>query len=487
VTNNQPITIVIFGASGDLTDRKLMPALFNLCRKGRIPCPQRIVGFAASPFTNESFRQHLYDGVKQFADFSFTETEWRDFAENVFYVPGRATDLEGANHLAAALTELESGPCNRLYYMATPPGVFTTYITSLSQANLLNEDAGWRRVVIEKPFGTDLESAHKLNGQLHEVLKESQVYRIDHYLGKETVQNILVARFANTIFEPVWNRNYVDHVQITVSETVGLESRAGFYDNVGVLRDMFQNHLLQLLTLVAMEPPISFNADAMRNEKVKVLSALRPITGLAVAKNSVRGQYNGYRQEPGVPPNSFTPTYAALRLFVDNWRWQDVPFYLRSGKFLKEKYSEIVIQFKSPPHIMFPMQTGETIRPNLLILYLQPDEGIHLRFEAKVPDTVVEMRSVNMQFQYKDTFGPTSIPEAYERLLLDAILGDAALFTRADEVELAWAFIDPILKVWHDMEFTGLNTYEPNSWGPLEGDQLLVKEGRTWIRGCQIC
>jgi len=487
VTNSLPITIVIFGASGDLTDRKLIPALFSLCRKGRIPCPQRIVGFAGSPFTTESFRQHLSEGVKQFADFSYTDEEWRDFIDNVYYVSGRASDLEGANHLAAALAEIENGPSNRLYYMATPPGVFATYISSLSQAHLLNEDEGWRRVVIEKPFGTDLATARELNRQIHEVLKESQVYRIDHYLGKETVQNILVARFANTIFEPVWNRNYIDHVQITVSETVGLENRAGFYENVGIVRDMFQNHLLQLLTLVAMEPPISFNADAMRNEKVKVLSALRPITGLSVASNTARGQYRGYREEPGVSPKSFTPTYAALRLFVDNWRWQDVPFYLRSGKFLKEKYSEIVIQFKSPPHIMFPMASGEVIRPNLLILYLQPDEGIHLRFEAKVPDTVAEMRSVNMQFQYKDNFGPTAIPEAYERLLLDAIQGDAALFTRADEAELAWTFIDPILDVWNDLEYTGLAQYEPGSWGPLEGDQLLLKDGRTWVRGCQIC
>ena len=488
MNNNLPITIVIFGASGDLTDRKLIPALFNLCRKGRMPCSQRIVGFAGSAFTNESFRQHLYEGVKQYADFTFTDDEWRGFSENLFYVSGRATDLAGANRLAAALAEIEGEPANRLYYMATPPGVFATYISSLSEAHLLNEDEGcWRRVVIEKPFGTDLASARELNRKVHEVLKESQIYRIDHYLGKETVQNILVARFANTIFEPVWNRNYVDHVQITVSEHVGLENRAGFYENIGVLRDMFQNHLLQLLTLVAMEPPISFNADAMRNEKVKVLSALRPLTGLAVTANTVRGQYRGYTDEPGVAPNSATATYAAMRLFIDNWRWQGVPFYLRSGKYLKEKYSEITIQFKSPPHMMFPMLPGEDIRPNLLVIYLQPDEGIHIRFEAKIPDTLVEMRSVNMEFQYKDTFGETAIPEAYERLLLDAIMGDAALFTRADEVELAWTFIDPVLNVWEDLDLTGLVKYEPRSWGPLEGDQLLAKDGRAWVRGCQLC
>jgi glucose-6-phosphate 1-dehydrogenase len=487
MTNTLPVTIVIFGASGDLTDRKLIPALFNLVRKGRMPFPHRIVGFAGSSYTNESFREHLHEGVKKYAEYSFNDAEWHDFEQHLFYITGRATDLDGALALAAALVEIENEPTNRLYYMATPPGVFASYISSLSEACLLNEDDGWRRVVIEKPFGTDLASARELNRKVHEVLKESQVYRIDHYLGKETVQNILVARFANTIFEPVWNRNYVDNVQITVSEQVGLEKRAGFYDNVGVLRDMFQNHLLQLLTLVAMEPPISFKAEGLRNEKVKVLSALRPITGLAVTSNTVRGQYRGYSEEPGVPANSSTPTYAVVRLFVDNWRWQGVPFYLRSGKYLKEKYSEIVIQFKSPPHMMFPLLPGEDIRPNILVLYLQPDEGIHLRFEAKIPDTVVEMRSVNMQFQYKDTFGDTAIPEAYERLLLDAIMGDAALFTRADEVELAWTFIDPILKVWNDLESTGLIRYEPNSWGPLEGDQMLVKEGRAWVRGCTLC
>ena len=389
--------------------------------------------------------------------------------------------------MASSLDGLEEGPANRLYYMATPPGVFPDIISSLGQAGLLSEENGWRRVVIEKPFGTNLESARTLNKQLHENLNEGQIYRIDHYLGKETVQNILVARFANTIFEPVWNRNYIDHIQITVAEQVGMEKRGRYYDQVGVLRDMFQNHLLQLLTLIAMEPPISFNADALRNEKVKVLSALRPIHGILAAANTVRAQYKGFHDEEGIAPQSATPTYAALRLFIDNWRWQGVPFYLRSGKNMPQKYSEVVIQFKRPPMVMFPLAPGEEVRPNMLVLYLQPNEGVHLRFEAKIPDTVAEMRSVNMEFQYKDSFGPSAIPEAYERLLLDALQGDAALFTRADEVELAWQFIDPIVDAWQELQLTGMAEYEPGDWGPVESDQMLAKEGRSWVVGCQLC
>jgi glucose-6-phosphate 1-dehydrogenase len=487
MSNSIPTTVVIFGASGDLTDRKLVPALFNLCRKSRLPEGLRIVGFAGTAYSNETFIERLHEGIKQYAGYSYTEAEWDHFAKRISYLTGRATDLAGASHLAESLAAIEQGAVNRLYYMATPPGVFPDIIRSLGQAGLLNEGEGWRRVVIEKPFGTDLNSARELNRQVHEALNENQIYRIDHYLGKETVQNILVARFANTIFEPVWNRNYIDHVQITVAEQVGLEKRAGYYDHVGVLRDMFQNHLLQLLTLVAMEPPISFNADALRNEKVKVLSALRSLNGEDVALNTVRGQYNGYRSEAGVMPASTTATYGGLRLFIDNWRWQGVPFYLRSGKFLAEKYSEIVIQFKTPPHIMFPMKAGEDIRPNMLVIYLQPNEGIHLRFEAKVPDTVAEMRSVNMEFHYKDSFGPSAVPEAYERLLLDALQGDAALFTRADEVELAWAFIDPIMQSWEKLGSNGLAGYEPGTWGPLEADRMLARDGRSWVRGCQLC
>src|SRR5574341_1880470 len=327
--------------------------------------------------------------------------------------------------------------------MATPPGIFPNIIDLLGLTNQLHENGGWRRVVIEKPFGIDLASARGLNQQIHKVLSEKQIYRIDHYLGKETVQNILVTRFANTIFEPLWNRNYIDHVDITVAEQVGVQHRAGYYDSVGVLRDMFQNHLLQLVALVAMEPPVSFKADALRNEKVKVLSAIQPISGENVKRNTVLAQYAGYRQEDGVKPESSTPTYAAVRLHIDNWRWQGVPFYLRSGKCLKEKLSQITIEFKEPPHLLFPHSEGK-ITPNMLVLYLQPDEGIHWRFEAKVPDTATDMRSVDMEFHYADSFGKTAIPEAYERLLLDALAGDASLFTRADEVETAWGLIDQI-------------------------------------------
>ncbi len=347
----------------------------------------------------------------------------------------------------------------------------------------MREDSGWRHVVIEKPFGTDLESARALNAQIHQVLGEDQIYRIDHYLGKETVQNILMFRFANTIFEPLWNRNYIDHVQITVAENVDVGHRAGYYDGVGVLRDMFQNHLMQLLTLVAMEPPASFDADALRNEKVKVLRSINPITPDEVAGETVRAQYCGYCETEGVAPDSITPTYAALRFVIDNWRWKGVPFYLRSGKALAEKLTQIIIQFKEPPHTMFPLPPGKQVTPDMLVLYLHPDEGIHLRFEAKVPDTVAEMRSVDMEFHYADSFGLTAIPEAYERLLLDALQGDAALFTRADEVETAWGLIDPIIQAWKQTDKPPLASYDPGTWGPPTADELLARDGRAWLYG----
>jgi len=362
--------------------------------------------------------------------------------------------------------------------MALPPSLFPDIIRNLDESKQLVEKDSWRRVVLEKPFGTDLASAVLLNQQVHDSLKESQVYRIDHYLGKETVQNILFTRFANTIFEPIWNRNYIDHVQITVAEKVGLEHRAGFYDGVGVLRDMFQNHLLQLLSLVAMEPPASFSASALRNEKVKVLRSITPMTPENVSVNTVRAQYKGYRKEEQVNPNSTTATYAALRLSINNWRWTGVPFYLRSGKNLAEKQSQIIIQFKEPPLAMFPMQA---MKSNLLVLYLQPDEGVHIRFEAKAPDTVSETRSVDMEFHYSEAFGATAIPESYERLLLDALQGDASLFTRADEVEVAWELIDPIIQTWEAHQTPPLAGYKPGSWGPPESDSLLARDGRRWL------
>ncbi len=476
-----PTSIIIFGASGDLTQRKLVPSFFNLFCKRKTPKQLNIIGFGNTPYTDEAFRQHLHEGMDQFADLKISEEEWGLFSNNLYYHQGRYTDLADFKKLGERLSEIEGVPANRLFYMAIPPTIFPNIIDLLGLTGQLREDGGWRRVVVEKPFGTDLATALALNQQAHKVLEENQIYRIDHYLGKETVQNILFTRFANTIFEPIWNRNYIDHVQITVTEKVGVEHRAGYYDSVGVVRDMFQNHLLQLLTLVAMEPPASFNATALRNEKVKVLSAIQPMTPAQVAENTIRAQYAGYRSEPEVKPDSSTPTYAALRLFINNWRWQGVPFYLRSGKNMFEKQSQIVIRFKEPPLAMFPMPHDKKTAPNMLVLYIQPDEGVHLRFEAKAPDTVAETRSVDMEFHYAEAFGPTAIPESYERLLLDAIQGDASLFTRADEVETAWGLMDPILQTWETLQTPPLAVYAPNSWGPAEADSLLTRNGRQWL------
>ncbi|HET9589531.1 MAG TPA: glucose-6-phosphate dehydrogenase [Anaerolineales bacterium] len=478
MNNNVPTSIVIFGASGDLTQRKLVPSLFNLYRKGRMPKQFRIVGYGGTAFTDEQFRTHLEEGLKRFASFEYTAEEWNTFGSNLVYQQGRYTDLADFKKLGGFLKNWEKSAGNRIYYMATPPGVFPNIIDLLGMTDQLAEVGGWRRVVIEKPFGTDLESARQLNAQIHKTLNERQIYRIDHYLGKETVQNILVTRFANTIFEPLWNRNYIDHVEITVAEQVGVEHRARFYDSVGVLRDMFQNHLLQLVSLVAMEPPVSFESTALRNEKVKVLSSIQPIKKENVARRTVLGQYEGYRQEKGVDPESRTPTYAALKLQIDNWRWQGVPFYLRSGKCLKEKLSQITIEFKKPPHLLFPSTDGD-LTANMLVLFLQPDEGIHWRFEAKVPDTVAKMRSVDMEFHYEDSFGKTTLPDAYERLLLDVLNGDASLFTRADEVETAWALIDPIIDAWESQKKPPAS-YEPGSWGPKEAEELLARDKRKW-------
>jgi glucose-6-phosphate 1-dehydrogenase len=475
-------SIVIFGASGDLTRRKLVPALYRLYAKERLPASFRIAGFARTEMDDDGFRELMRENTAEHSP-SFDEETWEMFAQNLYYVVGAYDDEAALHRLEERLAELEPDGAGRLYHLSVPPSVYPTIVASLGRAGMAHNEEGWCRVIVEKPFGEDLESARALNRRLHEVLDEEQIYRIDHYLGKETVQNLLVFRFANAIFEPIWNRNYISHVQITAAEEGDVGHRGSFYDATGILRDMFQNHLLQLLALVAMEPPASFQADALRNEKAKVLSALQQSGERSLAQNSVRGQYEGYRKAEGVAGDSETATFAALRLYLDNWRWQGVPFYLRSGKALARKTTEIVVHFWQPPQLLFGGD-GQEAGANYIALCIQPDEGIHLRFAAKVPDTVADMEPVDMEFHYADNFQGKDIPDAYERLLLDALNGDAALFTRADEIELAWKFIDRVRQSWKGEHAPPLQTYARGSWGPAAATELISAHCRGWTSGC---
>jgi len=481
--------IVIFGATGDLTARKLIPALYNNFCKKRLPDQFSVIGFARKQWTSENFREVMKESLKKFVPAGYDEKEWNAFASRLFYHQG---EFEGTDHyqsLARCIEETSGSSCNALFYLATAPEYYSMIASHLAEVKLLaeSEQGGHRRIVVEKPFGRDLPSALALNQVLHGFLKENQIYRIDHYLGKETVQNMIVFRFGNAIFEPLWNRNYIDHIQITVAEEVGVEHRAGYYDTAGVLRDVFQNHLFQLLTLITMEPPVEFEAEALRNEKVKVLSAVREISPEHSALATVRGQYEGYRKEPGVAADSQTETFAAMKLFIDNWRWQGVPFYLRSGKAMKEKASEITVQFRRPPTQILDKHSGKTeLFTNRLTMCIQPDEGIHLRFIAKVPDQGMETRPVEMDFDFQSSFGVKSIPEAYERLLLDALNGDASLFARSDEISLAWTLVDGIRQGWDGDHAPPLVSYKPGSWGPGAADELLGRDGRWWIHNSKL-
>jgi glucose-6-phosphate 1-dehydrogenase len=494
-TSPEPCAMVVFGGSGDLAHRKLLPALYNLALGAHLPGAFAVVGVSKSEYTDQEFRAEMREAVGKFSRIKPVQEEaWADFAAGLRYCAGSFDDPGTFEKLKAVLDELDQTRAtrgNRLFYLATPPSTFPVILKNLKTAGLINKvgEGPFTRVVIEKPFGHDLHSARALNKLVLEVCDERQVFRIDHYLGKETVQNLLVFRFGNSIFEPIWNRKYVSHVQITAGEELGIEQRGRYYEEAGILRDMIQNHVLQLLCLTAMEPPVAFDADAVRDEKVKVLRALVLMQGPEeVSERVVVGQYRagsvfgvdvaGYPEEKDVAAGSKTPTFVAMKLLINSWRWDGVPFYVRSGKRMPKRATEIAIHFSELPHSLFG--SGAT-QPNVLVIRVQPEEGITLRFSAKVPGERYRPRSVSMDFRYGTAFGASS-PEAYERLLLDALRGDQTLFTRKDEVEAAWRLVDPILRVIEAPEAPAPLPYAAGTWGPPEADQLLARDGRQWRR-----
>jgi glucose-6-phosphate 1-dehydrogenase len=488
-----PCVMVIFGATGDLTKRKLIPALYNLAQEDQLPKRFAIVGFAGNDQTTESFRKTLSEEVPKYAATRIDPRIWAWFAERIYYVKGDFGDPEAYKRLKQQIDNAakeHDTQGNKFFYLAVSPRFFAPIVQQLGQLGLTKEEnTHWARVIVEKPFGHDLASAIQLNSDLKKVLSEKQIYRIDHYLGKETVQNLMVFRFTNNIIEPLWNRNYVDHVQITAAETVGVEHRGGFYETAGALRDMVPNHLFQLLTMTAMEPPISFDADEVRNKQAEVLHAIQPLGPEDVLTCTVRGQYGGgtvnsqavagYREEQDVNPESSTETFVALKLMIDNWRWAGVPFYLRTGKSLAMRNTEVVIQFRRTPFILFRHTTVKHTETNRLVVHIQPEEGISLSFGAKIPGPVMKLGLVNMDFDYENYFG-VEHNTGYERLLNDCMAGDATLFQRADMVEAGWNVIQPVLDVWHALPARGFPNYAAGSWGPKEADDLLARDGRAW-------